>query len=48
MSPVDADRTVPNLPAYGLPVVAQGPVIWPVVLLVRDPQGKVRAALKRK
>ena len=32
----------------GLSVVALGLVIWLVVLLVRDPQGKVRAALKRK
>ena len=31
----------------GLSVVALGLVIWLVVLLVRDPQGKVRAALKR-
>ncbi len=32
----------------GLSVVALGLVIWLVVLLVKDPQGKVRAALKRK
>ncbi len=32
----------------GLSVVALGLVIWTVVLLVRDPQGRVRAALKRK
>ena len=32
----------------GLSVVALGLVIWLVVLLIKDPQGKVRAALKRK
>ena len=32
----------------GLSVVALGLVIWLVVLLVKDPQGKVRAAIKRK
>ena len=32
----------------GLSVVALGLVIWLIVLLVKDPQGKVRAAIKRK
>ena len=32
----------------GLSVVALGLVIWLIVLLVRDPQGKVRVAIKRK
>ena len=32
----------------GLSVVALGLVIWLVVLLVRDPEGKVRAAITRK
>lgn len=32
----------------GLSVVALGLIIWIVVLLVKDPDGKVRAALSRK
>ena len=32
----------------GLSVVALGLVIWLVVLLLKDPQGKIKAALKRK
>ena len=32
----------------GLSVVALGLVIWLIVLLVKDPQGKVKAALKKK
>ena len=32
----------------GLSVVALGLVIWLVVLLVKDPQGKVKAAIVRK
>lgn len=32
----------------GLSVVALGLIIWVVVLMVKDPDGKVRAALARK
>lgn len=32
----------------GLSVVALGLIIWLVVLLVKDPQGRVKAALSRK
>ena len=32
----------------GLSVVVLGLIIWTVVLLVKDPEGKVRAALARK
>ena len=32
----------------GLSVVALGLIIWIVVLMVKDPDGKVRAALARK
>ena len=32
----------------GLSVVALGLIIWVIVLMVKDPDGKVRAALARK
>ena len=32
----------------GLSVVALGLVIWIIVLLISDPQGKIKAALKKK
>ena len=32
----------------GLSVVVLGLIIWTVVLLVKDPEGKVRAALSHK
>jgi len=32
----------------GLSVVALGLIIWVVILMVKDPDGKVRAALARK
>ena len=32
----------------GFSAIALGLVIWLAVLLVKDPQGKVRAAIKRK
>ena len=32
----------------GLSVVALGLIIWVVVLIVKDPDGKVRAALARR
>jgi hypothetical protein len=32
----------------GLAVVALGLIIWLVILMIRDPQGKIRAVLTRK
>ena len=32
----------------GLSVVALGLIIWLVILLIKDPKGKVKAALYRK
>jgi hypothetical protein len=32
----------------GLAVVALGLIIWLMILMIRDPQGKIRAVLKRK
>ena len=45
-TPASADMI--NDSYLGLPVVALGLIIWTVVLLVKDPDGKVRAALSRK
>ena len=45
-------KNIPNVGIndvyLGLSVVALGLVIWIIVLLIRDPQGKIKAALKRK
>lgn len=45
-TPASADMI--NDSYLGLSVVALGLIIWIVVLLVKDPDGKVRAALSRK
>ncbi|MBR5181463.1 MAG: hypothetical protein IKT20_01380 [Clostridiales bacterium] len=45
-APATADMI--NDSYLGLSVVALGLIIWVVVLLVKDPDGKVRAALARK
>ena len=45
-TPATADMI--NDSYLGLSVVALGLIIWLVVLLVKDPDGKVRAALARK
>lgn len=45
-APATADMI--NDAYLGLSVVALGLIIWIVVLLVKDPDGKVRAALSRK
>ena len=45
-TPATADMI--NDAYLGLSVVALGLIIWIVVLLVKDPDGKVRAALSRK
>ena len=45
-TPASADMI--NDSYLGLSVVALGLIIWTVVLLVKDPDGKVRAALSRK
>ena len=45
-TPATADMI--NDSYLGLSVVALGLIIWVVVLLVKDPDGKVRAALSHK
>jgi len=45
-TPATADMI--NDSYLGLSVVALGLIIWVVVLMVKDPDGKVRAALARK
>ena len=45
-TPAAADMV--NDSYLGLSVVALGLIIWVVVLMVKDPDGKVRAALARK
>lgn len=45
-TPATADMI--NDSYLGLSVVALGLIIWVVVLMVKDPEGKVRAALARK
>ena len=45
-TPATADMI--NDTYLGFSVVALGLIIWVVVLLVKDPDGKVRAALARK
>jgi len=41
-------ETMANDLYLGLSVVALGLVVWLVVLLIKDPKGVVKAALKRK
>lgn len=45
-TPAAADMV--NDAYLGLSVVALGLIIWVVVLIVKDPEGKVRAVLARK
>ncbi|MBR3082063.1 MAG: hypothetical protein IKH06_04320 [Clostridiales bacterium] len=45
-TPATADMI--NDSYLGLSVVALGLIIWVIVLMVKDPDGKVRAALARK
>lgn len=45
-TPATADMI--NDSYLGLSVVVLGLIIWTVVLLVKDPEGKVRSALARK
>ena len=45
-TPATADMI--NDSYLGLSVVALGLIIWVVVLMVKDPEGKVRAVLARK